>query len=439
MASSTYSAPTATPWLAPTATAPLAARLHVPGSKSLTNRELVLSALADGPSVLRGGLVARDTRLMMEALRALGTVIDEREPGVWRVDPRPIRGGVDLHAGLAGTVMRFVPPVAALADGAVRIDGDEQARARPMATTIASLRALGVTVDDEGDDRLPFTIRGHGMVEGGELEIDASASSQFVSGLLLAAPRFRDGLVLRHVGDRVPSMPHIDMTVATLRRRGVQVETPEPTTWVVRPGAIAGIDLAIEPDLSNAAPFLAAAVVVGGTVTIADWPAETTQVGADLVDLLGRFGATFRHTADGLTIDGGDGIAARGGTSSVGLWLGNAGELAPTIAGLCAFTRTRSRILGIGHLRGHETDRLEAIVADLAAVGARAEIHDDGDGIEFYASELHGGPWRSFADHRMATTGALVGLAVPGVEVDDIATTAKTLPEFVELWTRMLA
>jgi len=422
-------------WPAPAPRGPLDARLVIPGSKSLTNRELVLSALAERPSVLHEPLVARDTRLMAEALRSLGTEIDEA-PGRWRIAPAALHGDVTIDAGLAGTVMRFIPPVAALAAGPVTIDGDAHARTRPMRTTIDALRTLGVTVDDDDRGALPFTIHGAGGVDGGALTIDASASSQFVSGLLLAAPRFRDGLVLRHVGERLPSLPHIEMTIAALARRGVTVTSPEPATWVVEPGPIAGAGLAIEPDLSNAGPFLAAALLAGGRVTIAGWPEETTQVGDLFASLLPRFGATVTRSADGLTVDGGAGVAGGRTWPGVELDLTEGGELAPTFAALAALAATPSRITGIGHLRGHETDRLAALTAEINGLGGRVSELDEG--LAFEPAPLHGGGWRAYADHRMATTGALLGLVVPGVVVDDIGTTAKTLPDFPQLWERML-
>jgi 3-phosphoshikimate 1-carboxyvinyltransferase len=424
-------------WPAPVAMAPLDARLVIPGSKSLTNRELVLSALAVEPSTLRAPLVARDTELMMDALRALGTTIDASTPGTWRVTPGELRGGADLHAGLAGTVMRFIPPVAALADGAVTIDGDAHARKRPMRPTIDALRALGVEVDDGGRGGLPFTIRGIGRVEGGRLTIDASASSQFVSGLLLAAPCFYQGLVLTHEGERLPSVPHIEMTLDTLRRRGVEAYEADQGMWVVDPGPIAGADVAIEPDLSNAGPFLAAALLAGGRVTIAGWPETTTQVGDLFATLLLRFGATVTRGADGLTVDGGAGFLGGRTWAGADLDLSEGGELAPTFAALAALATTASRITGIAHLRGHETDRLAALVAEINGLGGRVSELDDG--LAFDPAPLHGGPWRAYADHRMATTGALLGLVVPGVVVDDIATTAKTLPEFPDLWEQLRA
>lgn len=431
------------PWRAPLADGPLEARLSVPGSKSLTNRELVLSALADGPSTLRRPLHSRDTRLMAEALRELGATIDET-PGDgafgpdWVITPGELSGSTSIEAGLAGTVMRFVPPVAALSLGPVAIDGDAGARRRPMRTTIQSLRDLGVEVSDDGRGTLPFTIHGSGTVTGGELTIDASASSQFVSGLLLAAPRFERGLVLRHSGDHLPSMPHIEMTIATLAARGVVVTSPEPGVWVVPHAPLGGRVVDIEPDLSNAAPFLAAALLTGGTVTIDGWPAATTQVGDELARLLPRYGATVTRVGDALTVDGGAGIRGGGHLPAVDLDLSIGGELAPTFAALAAFGDGPARLTGIGHLRGHETDRLAALVAELTNLGAIVTELDDGLAFEKAPGPLHGGAWRSYDDHRMATTGALIGLVADGVDVDDIGTTAKTLPEFPELWLGML-
>ncbi|MET3768545.1 3-phosphoshikimate 1-carboxyvinyltransferase [Marisediminicola sp. UYEF4] len=426
------------PWAAPVASGALSATVRLPGSKSLTNRELVLSALADSPSTLRAPLRSRDSALMIEALRSLGTRIDELSAGEYgpdlRIMPGELAGGTSIDCGLAGTVMRFLPPVAALALGPVAFDGDEGARRRPMRTTIESLRALGVDVSDDGRSALPFSLYGTGAVAGGELEIDASASSQFVSGLLLAAPRFTDGLSLRHVGDSLPSMPHIEMTIQTLRARGVTVHTPSPGHWVVEPGPIAGLEIAIEPDLSNAAPFLASAIVAGGTVTITGWPATTTQVGAHLEAILPLWGATVSMSEGGLVIDGGAGVVGGVRLPGIDLDLSEGGELAPALVALAALAHGPSRITGIGHLRGHETDRLAALAANINALGGAVTELDDGLAIE--PRRLVGGPWKAWDDHRMAHAGAVIGLAVDGIRIDDIGSTAKTMPEFPELWQR---
>jgi 3-phosphoshikimate 1-carboxyvinyltransferase len=432
-----------TGWRAPVASGPLGARLSLPGSKSLTNRELVLAALADGPSVLRAPLWSRDSELMVEGLRQLGTGF-ERMAGAGgfgddlRVTPADeLLGSTTIDCGLAGTVMRFLPSVAALALGPTTFDGDEAAYRRPMRGVIDGLRGIGVDIDDDGRGTLPFTVHGFGRVEGGDLVIDASASSQFVSGLLLSAPRFEQGLDLTHAGERLPSLPHIEMTIDTLRRRGVEVDQPAVGRWRVAPGPIAARDVDLEPDLSNAAPFLVAALVAGGSVTISGWPAETTQVGAQLAELLPRFGARVDRDADRLTVhapepgaDGGRGI--RGAD----LDLAEAGELVPNLVALAAFADGPSEFTGIGHIRHHETDRLAALAAELNRLGGRVTELEDGLRIE--PAPLHGGEWKAYADHRMATTGAIVGLAVDGVVVDDIGSTSKTLPQFTELWEQML-
>ncbi|MFD5865996.1 3-phosphoshikimate 1-carboxyvinyltransferase [Agromyces sp. NPDC127015] len=431
-------------WRAPRATAPLTAALALPGSKSLTNRELVLAALADGPSTLRAPLWSRDSELMIEGLRALGTRF-ERAPGHGgfgddlRVTPaEELVGSTTIDCGLAGTVMRFLPPVAALALGPTTFDGDEYARKRPMSGVIEGLTGLGVDLDDDRRGTLPFTVHGTGRVAGGSLEIDASASSQFVSGLLLSAARFDDGLDLRHVGDRLPSMPHIEMTIATLAARGVAVESPETGRWTVAAGPIHAVDVDIEPDLSNAAPFLVAALVAGGSVTITGWPSETTQVGAQLAELLPRFGARVERDGDRLTVHAPKAADGAGrGIRGVDLDLSEAGELVPNLVALAAFAGEPSTFTGIGHIRHHETDRLAALAAELNALGGRFTELDDGLRVE--PAELHGGVWHAYADHRMATAGAIVGLAVDDVVVDDIGSTSKTLPQFTELWEQLLA
>ncbi|SIQ66131.1 3-phosphoshikimate 1-carboxyvinyltransferase [Cellulosimicrobium aquatile] len=422
-------------WVAPTAGGPLDATVEVPGSKSLTNRLLVLAALADGPGTLRGALRSRDADLMIAALRALGVGIEEgASPTELHVTPGTLRGPVDVDCGLAGTVMRFLPPVAALADDAVRFDGDEGARVRPMGPVVAALSALDVPVagDDGGSlpTTLPFTVGGRGRVRGGSVDIDASASSQFVSGLLLAAARYDQGLTVRHVGHTLPSMPHIEMTVEVLREVGVVVDDSRPAIWRVEPGAIAARDVQVEPDLSNAAPFLAAALVAGGTVRVTGWPTATTQPGAMVPELLEAMGATSSLDGDVLTVTG------TGEVRGVDVDLHAAGELAPTIAALAALADGPSRLRGIAHLRGHETDRLAALAAEITRLGGQAE--ETRDGLVITPRPLHGAVFRTYHDHRMATSAAVIGLRVPGVGVENVATTAKTLPGFAGMWERML-
>ena len=433
MTSSSYSPAAHETWRAPVAQAPISATVKLPGSKSLTNRELVLSALATEPTVLTAPLHSRDSKLMIEALRALGTEIDVLENGDVRVTPRALDRAAKIDCGLAGTVMRFVPPMAALSSADVLFDGDEAARRRPMHTTIESLRALGIEVDDNGGMALPFTVRGTGSITGGEVTIDASASSQFVSGLLLSAARFDRGITLRHEGEHLPSMPHIEMTLDCLAKRGVTVFTPETAVWRVEPGSISGGEFAIEPDLSNAGPFLAAAMVAGGSVTIPGWPDSTTQVGDEFDGILQQMGATIVRDERGLTVTG----PADGRIQGIEIDLSIGGELTPVIAALAAIAETPSRIWGVAHLRGHETDRLAALATEINRIGGIAR--ETADGLEIDPSEnLHGALWETYEDHRMATAGAIIGLRVPGIEIEDISTTSKTMPNFAELWLDML-
>jgi 3-phosphoshikimate 1-carboxyvinyltransferase len=428
-------------WKAPYAHSPVLGQVQIPGSKSLTNRELVLAALSDRSSRISRPLHSRDTRLMIEALRSLGVTVTETPgDGVfgsdWIVEPGELTGSTTIECGLAGTVMRFLPPIAALALGPTTFDGDEGARRRPMATTISSLRDLGVDVSDEGRGALPFTVHGSGSVFGGELTIDASQSSQFVSGLLLSAARFENGLDLSHKGDRLPSQPHIDMTIEVLTQRGVHVDQPELGRWIVSPGTIQARDVQIEPDLSNAAPFLAAAVVTGGSVTISGWPEETTQVGNDLLEYLPLFGASVTRDGDRVTVTGAQDKQGQPYVRGVTLDLTTGGELAPALIAIAALSQEPSVITGIGHIRHHETDRLAALAREINKLGgAVTELED---GLQIVPRELHGGVWESYEDHRMATAGAIIGLRLEGVEVENIATTSKTLPEFAALWSALV-
>ena len=416
-------------WPAPYRAEPIDATASLPGSKSLTNRVLVLAALSDAPSHIGVPLRARDTELMASALRSLGTTIEESGDG-WYVEPGPLRGPAQVDCGLAGTVMRFVPPVAALATGEVAFDGDPYARERPMSTVLAALRHLGADINDGGRGALPFTVRGTGTVPGGVVTIDASASSQFVSALLLSGPRYRDGVDVRHSGKPVPSMPHIDMTITQLRARGIEVDDAEPNRWVVRPGTVKAVDARVEPDLSNAGPFIAAALVTGGRVRITDWPETTDQAGDRWREIAALMGATVSQDGSDLVVE----CAAT--LEGVDVDLHDVGELTPVVAAVCALAASPSRLRGIGHLRGHETDRLAAIASEINALGG--EITEREDGLEIRPRPLHGGSFATYDDHRIAHAGVVLGLAVDGVQVENIATTSKTYPDFPAQWERFV-
>ncbi|WP_432160464.1 3-phosphoshikimate 1-carboxyvinyltransferase [Streptomyces sp. NRRL F-5630] len=431
-------------WPAPHAEGPVRATVRVPGSKSITNRALVLAALAAEPGWLRRPLRSRDTLLMAGALRTMGVGIEETVSSescgitgageAWRVIPSGVRGPATVDVGNAGTVMRFLPPVATLAEGAIRFDGDPRSYERPLHGVIDALRALGARIDDGDRGALPLTVFGSGALDGGKVEVDASSSSQFISALLLSAPRFNQGVEVRHTGATLPSLPHIRMTVDMLRAVGAQVDEPEtggePNVWRVTPGALLGRDLTVEPDLSNAQPFLAAALVTGGTVAIPDWPARTTQPGDRLREIFTEMGGTCELTEAGLALTG------TGRVRGIDVDLGEVGELTPGIAAVAALADSPSTLRGVAHLRLHETDRLAALTKEINELGG--DVTETADGLHIRPRPLRGGVFHTYEDHRMATAGAILGLAVPGVEIENVATTAKTLPDFPELWTGML-
>lgn len=424
-------------WDAPHPSGPVDATVVVPASKSLTNRYLLLAAMADGPCRVRNALVSRDADLMVEALRALGARIESvvGEHGVdllvEPIDQSRDLGEVAIDCGLAGTVMRFVPPLAALANGRVSFDGDAHARLRPMRPVIEALKDLGVALHESGEPgQLPFTLTGTGSLAGGRVELDSTESSQFISALLLIGARTLNGLEIISTGERVPSPDHIKMTVATLRELGVKVDDGTEGRWFVSPGPIRAFDLVMEPDLSNAGPFLAAALATGGTIRIPHWPRETTQVGDAWRGILARMGADVELGEDSV-------LRVTGGSEIRGIEQDESSELAPTLAALCALATGESRLTGIAHLRGHETDRLAALAAEFNALGG--DVQETEDGLIIRPRPLKPGTFHSYADHRMATAGAIVGLAVPGIAVEDIATTAKTMPEFARLWEELAA
>ena len=415
-------------WAAPTATEAVRGPVRVPASKSITNRAVLLAAVAAGPSEITNPLRSRDTELMAAGLRAMGTVIEE-SPSGWSVTPRPLAGPADVDVGLAGTVMRFLPAAATLATGEVRFDGDPRARERPITPLLTGLRQLGAVIDDDDRGALPFTLYGSGELAGGRVEIDASASSQLVSALLLPAARWKHGIELRHTGARsVPNAPHLRMTTAMLRARQVAVVDSEPGHWQVAPGVIAARDEEVEPDLSSAAPFLAAAAVTGGEATMR-WPRDSQQPGAQMPALLAEFGARHRVDGDLLTLSGGD-------LHGADLDLRNAGELTPVLAAVAALASSPSRLTGIGYLRGHETDRLAAIATELGRLGAVVDVLDDGLAIK--PATLSGGRFATYDDHRLVMAAAVIGVVVPGIDIVNPATVSKTFPDFVEVWTRFV-
>jgi len=426
-------------WPAPSASGAIKAVISLPGSKSLSNRALILASLSDEPTHINSLLDARDTQLMITGLRSLGIEIDELSADTagnvnLRVTPHHLQGPANINVGLAGTVMRFLPPVAALANGDIYFDGDAAARKRPMATLLEALKDLGANVEDRG--RLPFLIHGSGHVRGGEVILDASRSSQFVSALLLFAARCESGATIRHVPADlsqkagVPSLPHVAMTIKMLAQHGVNVHSTHDSVWRVDPQNIASIDVDIEGDLSNATPFFAAAMVTGGSITCPDWPSTSLQPVTEVLAIFEMLGAQVSRDGHTCTVTGPSSI---GGITAD---LSAIGEITPTIVSLCALAESPSVITGIGHLRGHETDRLAALAQEINALGGK--VVEGPDHLTITPQPLSSGTFHSYEDHRMATAGAIIGLAVPGMLVENIETTNKTLPNFPARWLEML-
>jgi 3-phosphoshikimate 1-carboxyvinyltransferase len=424
-------------WASPAAAGPVSARVRLPASKSVTNRALVLAALGDGPAVIANPLRARDTALAADALRALGSEIKQSRTD-WVITPgQPAPGSaVNVDVGNAGTVMRFVPALAALTSAVVFFDGDERIRLRPIGPVLEALRQLGAQIEDGGRAAVPFTVHGRGAVRGGTVVLDASGSSQLVSGLLLAAPRFDEGIEVRHEGPPVPSAPHIAMTVRMLRAAGASVEElvsgagGRPDAWRVRPGRLSLGSVTVEPDLSNAGPFLAAALVTGGTITIPDWPRDSLQAAGEILDVLSQMGARYSVGPDGLTISG------TGRIHGVTADLRDVAELAPVLTAVAAVAESPSVFTGLAHTRAHETDRLAALAKEINALGG--DITELPDGLQIrpraLGAEAAGGPFGTYDDHRMVMAAAVLGLAVPGLRVAGAATVAKTFPDFMDVW-----
>ena len=411
---------------------PISSQVSIPGSKSVTNRALILAAQATSPSIIRKPLISRDSELMSAGLVALGVGIhDEGDNQSWKITPEPLKGPAHIDVGNAGTVMRFLPPLAALAKGEIAFDGDPRSYERPIGPVIKALEELGIEIDHQGRYSLPMVIRGTGVIPGGKLTIDASKSSQFLSALLLVGPSMANGITVTHNGSSLPSMPHIDMTVQMLRDFGAEVDVDKAAqSWSVKAGTLKGQDLVIEPDLSNAAPFLSIAMVCGGSITITDWPQKTTQPGDYLREIFTKMGARVALNAGGLTLTG------SGSIHGIDIDLHDVGELTPSIAALAALADSPSHLRGIGHLRMHETDRLAALTREINALGGN--VVEEETALHITPAPLHGGTFHTYEDHRLATAGAVIGLVTPDVLIENVATTRKTLPDFPGLWESLV-
>jgi len=416
-------------WAAPyRGNTPVSATLTIPGSKSVTNRALFLAALCDSPSILRRPLHSRDSALMIAGLKAIGVGIEMAENGDLTVTPGQLFGPAGVDVGNAGTVMRFLPPVAAMAKGIIHFDGDARSHERPLGPVIKALESLGVSIEHGSRYSLPMTINANGQLRGGTVEVDATLSSQFISALLLVAPATLEGITVKHIGSSLPSLPHIEMTIAMLREEGVEVIAGD-NQWIVKPAVMHGADQVIEPDLSNAAPFMGAAMISGGTVVIRNWPHSTTQPGDELRSIFTEMGAHVEFRGEDLAITGGQ-------IHGIGIDLHDVGELTPSIAALCVFADSPSYLRGIAHLRTHETDRLTALATEINNLGG--EVIEEPSALRIIPKPLHAGVFHTYDDHRLATAGAMIGLRIPGIEVENIETTRKTLPDFPGAWAELL-
>lgn len=440
-------------WRCPTPSEPIDATVSLPGSKSLSARALLAAALADAPNQIEGLLESRDMALMRAALETLGArftwhggllqvtplVADQKPAGLPPDNSTPV-----IDCGLAGTVMRFVPPLALALGVSLTFTGDQAALARPMEPLTDALEALGARFEWHGQrGRLPFTIHGAGLnpQEHLQVQVDGSKSSQFISALLYLGAALQLGRAQSlTVSAKQPlvSVPHLQMSVASLRQCGVQVQAPEDyraeqLSWCVS-GRPRGGRSVIEPDLSNAGPFIAAPLVsaAGGQVRILHWPTHTTQVGANWVEILKLFGAQVQ-------LDQGTLLSSSGALRGIERDASAEGELVPTMAALALVAASQgqpSKIWGIGHLRGHETDRLAAIAAQARKLGGN--VDEGQDYLVFHPCTLHPAHLEAYADHRMATFAAIMGLNLPGISLDDVDATTKTMPTFTQLWDAML-
>lgn len=445
-------------WHAPAKSGPLAAEVNLPGSKSLTARALILALLSDHPSSLQGVLNCRDSRLMIDGIVAVGAEVSQRN-GITTIVPPLKTGFVDMlekerepitiYCGLSGTVMRFLPPaIFALGLGPVIFDGDPAARKRPMKPLLDALVQLGAEVTylrEEGF--LPFRIDGNW--QGGTVVVDCERSSQFLSALLLAAPAAPKETEIVVKG-HIPSAPHVAMTLGVIERAGIKYAGPSRNkvlagkcsvdpSWKISPQSFDADSIVIEPDLTNAGPFLAAALICGGEVRVNNWPLESEQAGDYWRQLLPRMGAqAIKRVALGDTGYSQLVVNGTGTVQGIEVDMSNYGELVPTVAALATLADSPTRITGIGHLRGHETDRLMALAKEIKRLGGDAKGGQDY--LEITPSkQMQPATLESYNDHRLAMFGAIVGLAVPGTGVHDMSTVDKTFPAFPQVWEDMLA
>jgi len=399
------------------------ATVRVPGSKSITNRALLAAAMAEGTSTLTGALVADDTEAMVDAARALGATVDGDDSTltVTGTAGAPPGHEASVFARQAGTVARFVPAVAAASGGAARIDGSAQLRSRPMAPLLDALRRLGAVVEEHGaPGHLPVVVKG--PLTGRSTTLPGDASSQFLSGLLLAGPLLSEGLDVHLTTDLV-SRPYAAMTAAVMRAFGATADVGDRTFRVAGGGYRSAV-YAVEPDASAASYFFAAAAITGGRVRVDGLGRASIQGDIAFTDVLARMGASVTVLDDATEVKGGE---LRG----VDIDLGQLSDTAPTLAVVAALATSPTRVRGIGFIRTKESDRIGAVVQELRKCGADAT--EEPDGFVVRPGELHPAVIDPHDDHRLAMAFALLGLRVPGIEIANPECVAKTFPTYFDV------
>jgi 3-phosphoshikimate 1-carboxyvinyltransferase len=408
---------------------PVDATVTVPGSKSLTNRALVCAALAAGTSVLDGVLVADDTLAMAEALARLGATVEldgaTRRATVTGTGGRLRPGPVALDMRLSGTTSRFLLPVVALGEGRYTVDGRPPLRARPMGPVLGGIEALGAAVEHLGEPgHLPVVVSAPGGLAGGAVTVAGDTSSQFLSGLLLAAPYAGEGVRVAVAGPLV-SRPFVDLTLAVMAAFGVEVGVAAGPTFAVPPGRYRAGRHRVEPDASAASYLLAVAAVAGGRVTVEGLAAGSRQGDARFADLLGAMGARVERTGTSTTVTGGGRLRGLGTVD-----MADMPDMAQTLAAVAVFADAPTRVTGVELIRWHETDRIAAVVTELRRAGIEAE--EAHDGFTVHPGTPRPARIRTYDDHRMAMSFALLGLRAPGIEIADPGCVAKTFPGFWE-------
>lgn len=410
---------------------PIRGRIRPPGSKSITNRAVVCAALAGGRSLLKGVLQSEDTRVMIGALKELGFEVDERLENDRSIETYSVLGTggripaieANLFCANSGTTIRFLTAMATLGHGWFRLDGVPRMRERPIADLIGALNELGGRVSSELDNGCPPVVVHANGLPGGSATVRGDISSQFLSGLLMAAPAAKSGVEIAVEGPLV-SQPYVRMTLAVMRAFGVEVNTTaDLSRFGIAPQSYLACDYDIEPDASAASYFWAAAAVTGGEVTVEGLSRESLQGDVALVDCLERMGCEVRHAADSITVAGGE---LRG----IDVDMNGISDTVQTLAAVAQFATGPTTIRNVAHIRHKETNRIAAVATELRKLGANVVEHDDGLTID--PRTPRGATIETYNDHRMAMSFALAGLRVPGVRIANPRCVEKTYPAFFD-------